>query len=101
MVKRASKSIGPLDEDFAAALQAFSAEAGTYCKGISDDTAHKYAVTFTIVLENRAKEIEMEEPRIRGLFEPNRKLIRSTLQSLYGRYFRTSGRRNVREHAEA
>jgi hypothetical protein len=85
--KRASKSIGPLDKDFAAALQAFSAEAGNYCNGISDHTAHTYAVTFTIVLENRAKEIEIEEPRSRGLFEPNRNLIRSTLKSLYGRFF--------------
>jgi hypothetical protein len=89
MAKRARKSIGPLDGEFDAALQAFSAEAGTYCRGISDHTAHQYAASFIILLENRAREIKTEEPRSPGLFEPNRKLIRSTLNSLYGRHFRT------------
>ena len=89
MEQRANEnSVGPLDKEFDAALQAFTLEAGIYCEGISDDRAHQYAVSFIIVLENRAKEIEMEEPRSPGLFEPNRKLIRSTLKSLYGRYFR-------------
>jgi hypothetical protein len=98
MAKRASKSIGPLDGEFDAALQAFSAEAGIYCEGISDHAAHQYAASFIILLENRAREIETEEPRSPGLFEPNRKLIRSTLKNLYGRHFRTSGRRNVKDH---
>ena len=101
MAKRASKSIGPLDGEFDAALQAFSAEAGIYCEGISDHTAHQYAASFMILLENRAREIDTEEPRSPGLFEPNRKLIRSTLNSLYGRHFRTPGRGNVRQHTHA
>ena len=99
--KRASKWIGPLDGEFDAALQAFSVEAGIYCEGISDYTAHQYAASFIVLLENRAREIETEEPRSPGLFEPNRKLIRSTLNSLYGQHFRTSGSRNVKDHTHA
>jgi hypothetical protein len=98
VTKRTSKSIGPFDEEFDAALQAFTAEAGIYREGISDHAAHQYAGSFILLLENRARQIETEEPRSRGLFEPNRNLIRSTLNSLYRRHFRTSGRRNVKEH---
>jgi hypothetical protein len=101
MANRTNKSIGPLDGEFDAALQAFSAEAGIYCDGISDHAAHQYAASFIVLLENRAREIETEEPRSPGLFGPSRNLIRSTLNSLYGRHFRTSSRRKVKNHTHA
>jgi hypothetical protein len=101
ILKRAQKSIRPLDGEFDAALQAFTGEASTYSEGISDQTARQYAVSVTLMLEDRAREIAVGEPRHPGMFEPNRNLIRATLKSIYERHFGASGSRNVKGHTDA
>ena len=77
-----------LNSEFSAALLGFNGEAGVYCKGISDSVAHDYAMEYARMLQNRAKGIEGQIPRIpAGLFEPNRNLIRSTLDRMWQKYF--------------
>ena len=74
--------------EFSAALLAFNGEAVVYCRGISDAVAQEYAMEYARMLQNRAKGIETQLPRIRpGLFEPNRNLIRSTLDRMWDKYF--------------
>jgi hypothetical protein len=76
------------DAEFSAALLAFNGEAVLYCRGISDTVAHDYAMEYTRMLQNRAKGLEVPLPRIPvGLFEPNRNLIRSTLDRMCQKYF--------------
>jgi hypothetical protein len=71
-----------------AALLEFSREAAVYYKGISDSVAQEYAMEYARMLQNRAKGIEGQNPRIpTGLFEPNRNLIRSTLDRMWQKYF--------------
>ena len=56
--------------------------------GISDTVAQEYAMNYARMLQNRAKGIESSLPRIpHGLFEPNRNLIRSTLDRMSEKYF--------------
>ena len=77
-----------LNSDFSAALLEFNREAVVYCKGISDIVAQEYAMEYARMLQNRAKGIEGQIPRIpAGLFEPNRNLIRSTLDRMWQKYF--------------
>src|ERR1700745_4146334 len=81
-----------LDDRFNAkcssALLAFNGEAVVYCRGISDVVAQEYAMEYARMLQNRAKGIEAQLPRIpAGLFEPNRNLIRSTLDRMWEKYF--------------
>ena len=77
------------DAEFSAALFEFNGEAVLYCQGISDTVARDYATDYARLLENRAKGIEAQQPRIpTGLFEPNRNLIRSTLDRMYEKHFR-------------
>ncbi len=77
------------DGEFSAALFGFNGEAVLYCQGISDTVARDYATDYARLLENRAKGIEAQQPRIpTGLFEPNRNLIRSTLDRMYEKHFR-------------
>ena len=74
--------------EFSAALLGFNGEAVVYCKGISDIVAQEYAIEYTRMLQNRAKGVEAQLPRIpAGLFEPNRNLIRSTLERMWEKYF--------------
>jgi hypothetical protein len=68
--------------DLTAALLEFNGEAVVYCRGISDDAAREYALAYARILENRAKGLETESPRIPKLFEPSRKLICSTLERM-------------------
>src|SRR5687768_7204258 len=76
------------DAEFSEALLAFNGEAVLYCRGISDILAHEYAMDYTRMLQNRAKGLEVSLPRIpHGLFEPNRNLIRSTLERMCEKYF--------------
>ena len=78
----------PFDAEFSAAMLGFNGEAGLYCRGISDAVAHEYATEYTRMLQNRARGIEASLPRIPvGLFEPNRNLIRSTLERMCEKYF--------------
>ena len=77
--------------EFSAALLGFNGEAVVYCKGISDIVAQEYAMEYTRMLQNRAKGIEAPLPRIpAGLFEPNRKLILSTLDRMWEKHFTKS-----------
>ena len=77
-----------LNTEFSAALLGFNEEAVVYCKGISDNVAREYAMEYARMLQNRAKGIEGQPPRIpAGLFEPNRNLIRSTLDKMWQKYF--------------
>jgi hypothetical protein len=77
-----------LDAALSAALLGFDGEAAVYCKGISDFVAQAYAMEYARMLQNRAKGLETPLPRIpTGLFEPNRNLIRSTLERMCKKYF--------------
>ena len=74
--------------EFSAALLGFNAEAVVYCQGISETVAHDYAMDYARMLQNRAKGIDVSQPRFPvGLFEPNRNLIRSTLERMSQKYF--------------
>ena len=74
--------------EFSAALLAFNGEAVVYCKGISDIVAQEYATEYARMLQNRAKGVEAQLPRIpAGIFEPNRNLIRSTLDRMWEKHF--------------
>ncbi len=76
------------DPEFSAALLAFNGEAVVYCRGISDMVAQEYAMDYARMLQNRAKGLETQLPRIpSGLFEPNRNLIRATLDSMWQKHF--------------
>jgi hypothetical protein len=76
------------DSEVSAALLGFSAETVLYCQGISDVVAQEYARNYTRMLQDRAKGLEFALPRIPyGLFEPNRNLIRATLERMSEKYF--------------
>ena len=80
-----------LNSEFIVALLGFNGEAVVYCQGISDSVAREYAMEYARVLQNRAKGIEGQTARIpAGLFEPNRNLIRSTLDRMWQKYFPNS-----------
>ena len=77
------------DAEFSSSLLEFNREAVLYCQGISDTVAHEYAMSYVRMLQNRAKGVEVSLPRIPvGLFEPNRNLIRATLDRICEKYFR-------------
>ena len=79
---------GQFDAELSAALLGFNGEAVPYCRGISDMITQEYAMNYTRMLANRAKGMEFSLPRIpHGLFEPNRNLIRSTLERMAAKYF--------------
>ena len=72
----------------AAAVVGFNDEAVLYCRGISDMATQEYARNYARMLANRAQGLEFSLPRIpQGLFEPNRNLIRSTLERISNKYF--------------
>ena len=76
-----------LNSEFSAALLGFNGEAVVYCKGISDSVAREYATEYADMLQNRARGIEGQNPRIpAGLFERDRNLIRSTLDRTWQKY---------------
>jgi hypothetical protein len=78
----------PFSAEFSTALLAFNAEAAVYCRGISDVIAQEYATEYARMLQGRAKGIDAQLPRIPpGLFEPNRNLIRSTLDRMWAKHF--------------
>ncbi|HMD82382.1 MAG TPA: hypothetical protein VKE92_13795, partial [Anaerolineales bacterium] len=65
------------DAEFSAAMLGFNGEAVLYCQGISDTVARDYAMEYARTLQNRAKGVQADQPKIpAGLFEPNRNLIR-------------------------
>jgi hypothetical protein len=70
-----------------ASVLAFDEEAGRYCEGISDAIAQRYAVDYARMLQRRLQGLEEPLPRISGsLFEPHRKLIRSTLERMFRKH---------------
>ena len=74
--------------ELAAPLLAFNGEAVLYCHGITDTVAQEYAISYAKMIQNRAKGIDDSLPRIPpGLFEPNRNLIRATLDRMSEKYF--------------
>ena len=76
------------DAELTTALLGFNREAVLYCQGISDMVAQEYARNYARMLQNRAKGIDFTLPRIpHGLFEPNRNLIRATLERMSEKYF--------------
>jgi hypothetical protein len=76
------------DAELDALLLAFNREAVPYCRSISDMVAQEYARNYARMLQNRAKGIDFSLPRIpHGLFEPDRNLIRSTLERMFDKYF--------------
>ena len=78
----------PVNSELRAALLGFNGEAVVYCKGISDVVAQEYAMDYARMIQNRAKGVAVQLPRIpAGLFEPNRNLIRSTLENMAEKYF--------------
>ena len=81
-------AIGKFNPEFSSALLAFNGEAVVYCRGISDIVAQEYAMEYARMLQNRAKGVEAQLPRIpSGLFEPNRNLIRSILERMWEKHF--------------
>jgi hypothetical protein len=82
--------ISQFDADFNNALLEFNREAVLYCHGISDTVARDYATEYARMLQNRAKGAEVALPRIpSGLFEPNRNLIRATLERMCEKHFQS------------
>jgi hypothetical protein len=78
----------PNDERLGVALLGFDGEALQYCSNISDMVAQQYARDYARMLQNRAKGLEFTLPRIpHGLFEPNRNLIRTTLERMSDKHF--------------
>ena len=78
----------PVDDAFNAALVGFSQDALAYCLNITDMVSQEYARNYARMLQNRAEGIEFSLPRVpHGMFEPNRNLIRSTLERMSEKYF--------------
>ena len=82
--------INQFDAEFSNAFLGFNSEAVLYCQGISDTVARDYAMDYARMIQNRAKGAEVSLPRIpTGLFEPNRNLIRATLERMSEKYFQS------------
>ena len=79
------------DADLTAAVLGFNEEAALYCRGISDAATQEYARNYARMLLHRAQGLEFSLPQIpKGLFEPNRNLIRSTLERMSDKHFRAN-----------
>jgi hypothetical protein len=86
------RSSEPFNAAFGDALLGFNGEAVPYCQGISDADAHEYAMDYSRVLRGRAKGLEFERTNFSAhLFEPNRNLIKATLDKMYRKYFAVDG----------
>jgi hypothetical protein len=78
----------PFDAAVSAALLGFNAEAVPYCQGISDAAANAYAMDYARALRNKAEGPQLKRLGFSAhLFEPNRKLIKATLDKMYRKYF--------------
>jgi hypothetical protein len=76
------------DPELTAALLGFNSEAVLYCQGISEPLAHNYALDYWRMIGDRARGVEVSFVRAPfGLFEPNRNLIRATLERMSEKYF--------------
>ena len=84
------KSTEVFNVEIGAALLRFNEEAVLYCRGISDDDAHEYAMDYARMLRSRAKGLEFERTHFSAhLLEPDRNLIEGTLDRMYRKYFAT------------
>ena len=82
------KSPVPFDAAARSALLDFNGEAVVYCRGIANGDAHEYAMEYARALRSRAKGIEPTDARLSvHLFEPDRNLIKGTLDRMYRKYF--------------
>ena len=82
------KSPVPFDAAARAALLDFNRVAVVYCRGISDGDSQEYAMEYARVLRSRATGIEPTDARLSAhLFEPDRNLIKGTLDQMYRKYF--------------
>ena len=69
-------------------MAGFNTESISYCRGINDGVAREYALDYTTMIEQRIKGLETQTPRMRHeLFAPSRRLICSTLEGMYDKYF--------------
>ena len=76
------------DPEFSAALLGFNGEAVLYCQGISETMAHDFALDYARMIGERARGVEVGFTRAPfGLFEPNRNLIKATLERMSEKYF--------------
>ena len=74
--------------DAGAALLDFNEEAVLYCRGISKGDAKEYAMDYATVLRSRATGVEHTAARFPAhLFEPDRNLIKGTLDRMYRKHF--------------
>ena len=83
------RSTETCNAEVGAALLGFNKEAVLYCQGIPDADAQEYAMNYARMLRRRAKGLEFEE-RTRfsaHRFEPNRNLIKATLDEMYRKHF--------------
>jgi hypothetical protein len=82
------KSPAPFDAAARSALLDFNGEAVVYCRGIANGDAQEYAMDYARALRSRAKGIESTAARFSAhLFEPDRNLIKGTLDQMYRKYF--------------
>jgi hypothetical protein len=82
------RSAKQFNAEVGAALLGFNEEAVPYCQGISDADEHEYAMDYARMLRTRAKGLEFERTKFSAhLFEPNRNLIKATLDRMYRKYF--------------
>jgi hypothetical protein len=82
--------ISQFDSEFSNALLEFNRETVVYCQGISDIVARDYATNYARMLRDRMQGNEFSLPRIPvGLFEPNRNLIRATLERMCKKHFQS------------
>lgn len=82
------RSAKQFNAEVGAALLGFNEEAVPYCQGISGADAHEYAMDYARMLRSRAKGLEFERTNLSAhLFEPNRNLIKATLDRMHGKYF--------------
>jgi hypothetical protein len=87
-IDKTGRSVLNNDTELSAALLTFNGEAALYCEGISDPVAQNYAISYARMLQDRAKGVEIAQTRFPvGLFEPNRNLIKSTLDRMSERLF--------------
>jgi hypothetical protein len=74
--------------ELAKALTGFGEESILYCDGINDELARQYAFEYARMLKGRITGLDSEQPRIHhGLFAPSRRLISTTLDGIYAKYF--------------
>jgi hypothetical protein len=79
---------GTEDPESVSRLARFHEEASLYCAGINDSIAREFALAYVAMIEQRARGLHAELPRVRhSLFEPTRTWICTALDRMKDRYF--------------